>query len=567
MPDTQSRVSICRRRDVARVPHTDHIQSITESVSTESEEECESICKHCVLDKCTYTGPDSSMSCSSLADRGLRVNSSKCKRWSGGQDETQEPLQVLGVPIGHPRAVTNAVTEVCDTQSEVIPLLSALPPSVAFALLHACVNARPMFLARCAAPWTTSPGLKMFDTRITEGLKSIMGLTGEVLPDKADAIRGLPLRLGGLGLRRLDDLAETAFVASFLRAASAIPACSSFLLHSSVEQAARLADIVALVESILPNHVSQVVRPATLMVWETALLGGEPNPLPEVPSQRELLALDEERQWDNTLNLVASDGDRAGAAWLRSAAFKGSGGWLLASLQATATTCRLHEDEFRLNVLLRLGVRPSWASPAGAMECSRCRAAGHRERLDLLFHGLNCASLSGPRIHRHNYVRDCLADILRRLFGGHAVTTEVRLESPGANTVVADIALQTGAGVRYFDVAIPNPSAGTALARQSDTSTLAAARVAEGEKRAHYRAALAHRGLAPSAFIPFVVEATGRLGEAATTFVEQVVTYPDIQATDAAGTVRFGMARLQTLIARGNAIAIKAFARGARAIG
>ena len=64
-----------------------------------------------------------------------------------------------------------------------------------------------------------------------------------------------------------------------------------------------------------------------------------------------------------------------------------------------------------------------------------------------------------------------------------------------------------------------------------------------------------------------MVEATGRLGEAATTFVEQVVTYPDIQATDAAGTVRFGMARLQTLIARGNAIAIKAFARGARAIG
>ena len=306
-----------------------------------------------------------------LADRGLRVNSSKCERWSGGQDETQEPLQVLGVPMGHTRAVTNAVTEVCDTQFEVIPLLSALPPSVAFALLH----------------------------------------------------------------------------------------------------------------------------------------------------------------------------------------------------QATATTCRLHEDEFRLNVLLRLGVRPSWASPAGAMECSRCRAAGHRERLEPLFHGLNCASLSGPRIHRHNYVRDCLADILRRLFGGHAVTTEVRLESPGANTVVADIALQSGAGVRYFDVAIPNPSAGTALARQSDTSTLAAARVAEGEKRAHYRAALVHRGLAPSAFIPFVVEATGRLGEAATTFVEQAVTYPDIQATDAAGTVRFGMARLQTLIARGNGIAIKAFARGARAIG
>ena len=64
----------------------------------------------------------------------------------------------------------------------------------------------------------------------------------------------------------------------------------------------------------------------------------------------------------------------------------------------------------------------------------------------------------------------------------------------------------------------------TALARRSDTNSLAAARVAEVEKRAHYRAALAHRGLADTTFIPFVVEATGRLRSAAETFLDQVIT-------------------------------------------
>ena len=69
-------------------------------------------------------------------------------------------------------------------------------------------------------------------------------------------------------------------------------------------------------------------------------------------------------------------------------------------------------------------------------------------------------------------MRDYVADLLLRLFGGHAVTTEVRLETPGSTTVVAGIALQTGAGLRLFYVAIPNPAANSALARQSDTTSL-----------------------------------------------------------------------------------------------
>ena len=45
------------------------------------------------------------------------------------------------------------------------------------------------------------------------------------------------------------------------------------------------------------------------------------------------------------------------------------------------------------------------------------------------------------------------------------------------------------------------------------------------EKRALYRAALVHRGLGDTAFLSFVVEATGRLGNAAGAFLDQVLTY------------------------------------------
>ena len=383
----------------------------------------------------------------------------------------------------------------------------------------------------------------------------------------ADAIRGLPLRLGGLGLRRLHDLADVAFTSSFLRAASSVPACSPLLLQLLEEHADKVADVVAVVERITPHHVTRAGRRVTLTAWASAREDRGGVILPEIPSQRHLLEQDETRMLESTLSELANGGDRASGAWVRSSGFKGSGKWLLAPTQATSATCRLAESEFRVNLLLRLGVRPSWATAAEGVQCACCREAGDGDQLDPLYHGLNCAGLSGRRIRRHNFVRDCVADLLRRLFGGHAVSTEMRLETPGSATVVADIALQTGGGLRLFDVAIPNPAANSALARQSDTTVLAAARVAEVEKRAHYRAALAHRGLADTAFIPFVVEATGRLGSAAETFLDQVITYPDLQAEDAIGTVRFSIARLQTLIARGNAIAIGAFSRGARVVG
>ena len=77
------------------------------------------------------------------------------------------------------------------------------------------------------------------------------------------------------------------------------------------------------------------------------------------------------------------------------------------------------------------------------------------------------------------------------------------------------------------------------------------------EKLAHDRAALVHRvWRTPPLFLSWE-RGRGLPGSG-----------PDLPSVeDAIGTVRFSEARLQTLIARGNAIAIGAFSRGARVIG
>ena len=130
---------------------------------------------------------------------------------------------------------------------------------------------------------------------------------------------------------------------------------------------------------------------------------------------------------ESTLSQLANGGDRASGAWVRSSAFKGFGKWLLALTQATSAPCRLAEREFRVNLFLRLGVRPSWATATEGVHCTCCRETGDVDRLNPLHRGLNCAGLTGPRIRRHKFVRDCVADLLHRLFAGHAVSRRCAL--------------------------------------------------------------------------------------------------------------------------------------------
>ncbi len=120
-----------------------------------------------------------------------------------------------------------------------------------------------------------------------------------------------------------------------------------------------------------------------------------------------------------------------------------------------------------------------------------------------------------------------------------------------------DLSLATEAGVIHLDVSIVNPAADRHLAAQSATSPLAAAGVGETVKRVQYRHTLDTLGLREDVLVPFVVEATGRLGPAAQAFLDRLDALPGRRGqVDMASTVRFMVRSIVTCVLRGNALSM-----------
>jgi len=178
---------------------------------------------------------------------------------------------------------------------------------------------------------------------------------------------------------------------------------------------------------------------------------------------------------------------------------------------------------------------------------------GDRTR-DYRFHGLNCRLGSGARTTRHDACRDALAQALQRLFGPRAVLREPRL-GPGLKE--PDLSLATAAGVIHLDVSIVNPAADLYVAAHSDTVIQAAATLGEQNKRAQYQHTLRTLGLRDDVFVPFVIEATGRLGPSALAFLDHVTTLPGLRGhVDVAQTLKFLVGAITASIHRGNSLSM-----------
>jgi hypothetical protein len=87
----------------------------------------------------------------------------------------------------------------------------------------------------------------------------------------------------------------------------------------------------------------------------------------------------------------------------------------------------------------------------------------------------------------------------------------------------------------------------------------------EEHKRREYAGTLASLQLQPDAMIPFVLEATGRLGKSASTFLEQLETSVEVRAeVSARSTIKFMLAHIRCCLHRGNAICVRFHREDAR---
>jgi hypothetical protein len=170
-------------------------------------------------------------------------------------------------------------------------------------------------------------------------------------------------------------------------------------------------------------------------------------------------------------------------------------------------------------------------------------------------HPLHCLGCKWNVKSRHDGVAMCLRDMLCKVYGEGSVVREVPLHDGAGSTVVADLQLSVPGGVtKWFDVSIVSPACNTYLLMGSNVEPLTAARSQEAEKRRKYAPVIAAMESTEEQFIPFVLEASGRLGEAAKAFLLRLVNdVGEDRKRQVQDIISFQMRRIQTVIARQNA--------------
>ncbi len=490
---------------------------------------------------------------------------------------TRNGHRLMGTFIGGVEYQVTAIRDAIQAFLETAVTISSLDPSVALPLLQCCVNTRPVHLARTTPPRLTDQALAEFDHGIDQAILRIAGSNSVELPEVTQMLRALPQAEGGLGMPRLHLIREAAWVASFSHATSMLavyqPQFLSSIMDSEVSTAHLLSSLT-IVKRHVPSLFSSNSRPdsedaadvgvgSLPLFWpsETSEVNEEAVERPHIPRQKDLCVDFVRENIARTEALLRRDDDRCGLAWWLSQRYKGSGGWL--TFIPRAVNLQLNPDEFRSCLGLRLLLPCCWSPPGSYSQCQHCRATHYGDQSqDSRFHALSCIKAQGKVTKRHNHICDILASTLRTLFGKHAVQVEPAM--PGGMRR-PDIILSIGARTIIIDVAVANPTCRQYLTHSSDTVPYAAADALEERKRRSYIGTLASLQLHPDALVPFVLEATGRLGKAATTFVEQLETAVEVRAeVSARATIKFMLANMRCSLHRGNAICIRFHRENAR---
>ena len=372
-----------------------------------------------------------------------------------------------------------------------LTVLDMIHPQIAFMLITSCINARPQYLSRVTEPHLFWNAAELFDQAIDNGIGLIINSTPDA---NSKIIRSLPQRFSGLGIPRFHSSkteevckATRQKVVDFINEYRA----SHPFIHEHFESWPDLPD-----RSSFFNTFTSVTIDESLLTPEHC----------ESPSEAFLEDLGEYKsQWLAVYyNLRGQENRDHLAAWFLSSCSMGAGQWLNWKGGSDARW-RHTENEFLENLRLRLMIDPFHF--AGEVTCPQCENVSFTCSP---LHALDCNRLSTARLKRHNKLRDLLITTLKSCFPMDNVQKEGPLPN-GPSTYFADVLWLHGSCSYIIDVSIVDPSAPTYRRLGSTYTTDIAASVREQAKMDGFARTLVEH----SGFIPFVVEATGRLGSAA----------------------------------------------------
>ena len=213
------------------------------------------------------------------------------------------------------------------------------------------------------------------------------------------------------------------------------------------------------------------------------------------------------------------------AAWLLSSAHEYANSWLYVSRNSASwfmdRSPLLTDQEFTQCVRSTLLVSPFGQGPddtrclCNLMDSTLPVHNPHKE----MYHHMDCAAARCFRMYRHQEVCNALSSYVRKRIPDVAVMATPSLHSckPGVKSIIPDLLITpTLRSGKYIDVTISNPAA-KAYCRPTNRSQSSALIMnstnvfREEEKKKKYSDTIPNI-VATNMFVPFAVEATGRLG-------------------------------------------------------
>ncbi|XP_047996387.1 uncharacterized protein LOC125234221 [Leguminivora glycinivorella] len=330
---------------------------------------------------------------------GLEINSTKCELFACG-NVTPETLtnletvlpglrqidkssfQLLGAPI-FSEGVSSVLQSKRQALAGVREHLNHLSRHVSLILLRNCFSVpRTTYTLRTSPTWLYIQDLQHYDDTLKLILESVLNVS---LSGDQWLQASLPVRYGGLGVRRVQDIGLVAFLASAFGSANLV---SRILAIDSTD-------------TCIPFASDALAKWATLC---------PSNDRPENPAVQ--------RGWDDILCRLRQTNLQAGASGYDLARLKAisqpeSGAWLHA-LPSPQLGTLLDNDSLRIAVALRLGSK--------VCNVHRCICGASVEENG--HHGLSCLRCAG-RFPRHHSINE----IIRRAM--LSVSVPCLLEPPG----------------------------------------------------------------------------------------------------------------------------------------
>lgn len=416
---------------------------------------------------------------------------------------------LLGSPIGNVDGVNAVVEKKIVYLKSLGGLLVNLQAHDAFCLLRNALSIPKLMYVLRSSPCFLSTQLAAFD----DLQKSLLSqITNTNLDEAAWAQASLPVRLGGLGIRRAEQLAPSTFLAS-------ATACSD------------------LINQILPVGFEDELTPfldSALQVWSKDF-DVSPPAAPESDRQRSWDDPVAQATYNSLLEKASSPQDKAR---LQAASQKESGAWLHA-LPVSSLGLRLDNSTIRVAIGLRLGipiVQPHL--------CHHCDT-----QVDCFgTHGLSCR-LSQGRFSRHASINSIVKKSLDSAKIPSRLEPNGILRSDGRRPDGVTLIPWKCGRMLVWDVTCPDTFAPSHVSLAADV-TGAVADEAEHLKRMKYNDLDS-----VYCFAPLAIETSGVLGSSAREFFNDLGG----RIVTASGEPRssfFLLQRISVEIQRGNCISI-----------